>query len=95
MNTIWKFQLVITDCQKIIVPFGSRPLSVINQRGQPCLYMLVDPNKETVQRLVYIFGTGNPIDPEVITDTQFIGTIEDRQFVWHVFMWNKEIGDMS
>jgi len=80
---IWKYELKITDRQKVRMPVVSDLLSVANQRGSLCLWAMVDPaNANTVERDIEIIGTGNPMPDGRRT---FIGSAVIDPFVWHVF----------
>jgi len=87
MKTIYKYQLGITSRQIVEIPEQSKILSVANQRGHLCLWVMVNSYKPLVKRTIEILGTGNPI-PESISQPvgrHFIGTVIIEPFVWHVF----------
>lgn len=84
MKTIWKFPLYIVDEQTVQLPDTAQPLSVQIQDGEPCLWALVDPQAPSNPRRVKIFGTGNPVD--ISGNWNFVGTIQERIFVWHIFI---------
>lgn len=80
---IWKYELKLTDRQKVSMPVASDLLSVANQRGTLCLWAMVDPtNANKVERDIEIIGTGNPMPDG---RRSFIGTAVIDPFVWHVF----------
>jgi len=81
---IFKYPLQIIDRQILKLPVGARKLSVQNQGGFVCLWALVDPNAEKRPVEIFIYGTGNPIDQD-ITRQLYIDTVQQGQFVWHVF----------
>lgn len=84
MKRIFKFPLQITDIQKIRMPKDSSLLTVQVQKGTPCLWALVDTDKEAVERLIGIIGTGHPVPENVL---RYIGTFQvlEGTFVGHVF----------
>jgi hypothetical protein len=91
MQTIWKYELELTDVQQLRMPLHAVILSVAyqrnlqEQRDMLCLWALVDPTRSHVPRTIEIHGTGNhSIDPQY---TQlFIGTVPmPNGLVWHVF----------
>ena len=84
MKTIWKFPLSVTDFQSVRIPRDAEILSVADQYGDICVWALVDPKAELEDRMFYIFGTGNPVN-EVIPKN-FLGSIQQSVFVWHVFV---------
>lgn len=89
MSTIWKYELEVTDIQRVPMPAGARLLSV---QGQPVgnatvlmLWAQVDPTQLDADRVIAIVGTGNPA-PDVGDDTAvYVGTAVCPPFVWHVF----------
>lgn len=82
MITIFKYELKITDEQRIDIPEGAKILSVQMQRDTPCLWAMVNTKNKLERRKIAIIGTGNPC---WCPDWDFIGTIQERVFVWHVF----------
>lgn len=84
MKTIWKYPLMVTDCQTVRMPQGAEILSVADQRGELCVWALVDPDADLEDRMFYIFGTGNPVSE--ILPWQFVGSVQQNVFVWHVFV---------
>ena len=81
---IFKYIIQITDLQSVALPPCAQILSVQAQAGALCLWALVTPSKNTVERLLEIFGTGNPI-PDADAEREFIGTVQLDGFVWHIF----------
>ena len=84
MKTIFKYAVEITDEQVVKMPKGAHALSAQIQNGQLCVWAMVDTESELVDRTVRIFGTGNPVDLNGMW--QFLGTVQERIFVWHVFI---------
>lgn len=88
MITIWKYELEITDEQKIDMPFGARILSVQLQSGKPQLWALVETRNSTLPVKILVAGTGNPINmPESarFVDTFQIMNQRGHSLVFHVF----------
>lgn len=87
MKTIWKFPIEITDVQPVCMPEGAEILSAQVQGGQLCLWALVNPENQMTERVIEVFGTGNPIHSGMGTDRKFIATAQMRDMppVWHVF----------
>lgn len=100
---IYKYPLVVTDVQTVLLPIGARVLSVQDQGswdGALALWAVVDAHQQSVERKVYIVGTGNPL-PEPVKrayedeftratadQPYYIGTVQqaDGRLVWHVFV---------
>lgn len=82
---IYKFPLVVTDEQHIRIGESSKILSCQFQNNTLCLWALCDPDAAfIIARKVRIIGTGNPM-PDM-TNFNFVATVQERQFVWHVFV---------
>lgn len=83
MITIFKYELRITDEQKIDLPKGAIILSVQMQGDTLCLWAMVDTDNKLESRSIAIIETG---DPCWCPNWNFIGTIQGPVFVWHVFI---------
>ena len=81
---IWKWQLLVNDCQKIMMPAGAILLDVQMQDILCCIWALCDENAPMVPRYIGVYGTGNPIpnDPG-----KYIATFQTHggAMVFHVF----------
>lgn len=90
MKTIWKFPIQVDDEQSMLAPDGWRPLAVQFQRGELCLWALVDPEAEKKKVRVYVNGTGHPVRH----NGTFVGTVQmmGGDLVFHVFV---DPGDVS
>jgi len=64
----------------------AKPLCVqIDEKdGKPYLWILRYPDEFKMVRTIKIVGTGQDQDGNVSSD-KYIGTFQDRGFVWHVF----------
>ena len=83
--TVYKYSLEISSRQSVRMPSDARILSIQAQRGEPCIWALVDEREKCVHaHKIRMFGTGHPIPDIPMT---FLGTfqVEDRDFVFHVF----------
>jgi len=91
---IWKCALRITDQQVVIVPRGSKFLTVQIQKGEPQLWFLCNEKEPMTDRIITIYGTGHAL-PEY--PGEYISTFQELggDLVWHVFEigGNMEIGD--
>jgi hypothetical protein len=79
---IFKYELTAADKQTLTLPV-IKVLSVGFQPGKLCLWALVDPESVLKQVEVEIVGTGH--DKEPVEGQEFLGTVFDHPFVWHVF----------
>lgn len=84
-QTIWKFLLLLTDSQSLSMPENAQLLSVQLQDGAICLWALVNPDLPVESRTFEIHGTGKPIHCDTGILRRYIGTVQQRPFVWHVF----------
>lgn len=93
-SMVWKFPLEIKDLQHLHVPRGAKVLSCgRDANGQICIWFLVSPNRPKHIRAIRIVGTGNPFDAADMHT--FAGSIVDGPFVWHIFAFNYEGGQIS
>ena len=88
MNTIWKF--VLTEDCTIALPRGAEMLTVAAQRGEICLWVKVDPDREREERRFMTFGTGWPIPKMRMV---YLGTsqIDGGALIFHTFEILKEV----
>ncbi|NMC34573.1 MAG: hypothetical protein GYA36_19295 [Veillonellaceae bacterium] len=100
MSTIWKFQLVRPNVNRIAMPKGARVFKTSNETKEnyPNLWAIVDPTAEKEDRFFLVTGTGHTIpDIEGVTE-KYVGTfftdVDDshpmapllpRVLVYHVF----------
>ena len=87
MKVIWKYNIDITDYQVINTRADADFLTVQMQGFYPCIWVAVDTEKENKEYVIEVFGTGNPIPDH---DRDYIGTIQESAFVWHVFVRDNE-----
>lgn len=84
METIYKYELAITDNQVVQMPIDAKILTVQTQHGKPWMWALVNPEYPLVKRNFETYGTGHRVPTLGIT---YIGTyqVEDGSLVFHVF----------
>jgi hypothetical protein len=86
MRTIWKFPLAGNDANNVVMPAGAKVLTVQMQDRDVTLWAEVDDKAKTNEARVFlIFGTGHPMPREMGYRDVYIGTVQDRSFVWHVY----------
>jgi len=85
MITIWKYPLEVTDNQIVMMPKNAKILTVQVQRGQPCLWALVDAGQKQGPRMILTVGTGE--DAAHVAGRNYVGTYQlfDEDEVYHVF----------
>jgi len=88
-KTIYKYTLEVTDEQDIEMPLNSTILTIQVQNNIPCLWAIVDPNETEVRvKRVMIFGTGHPIDDDILKfNLSYIYTfqLKEESLVFHAF----------
>ena len=82
MRTIWKFPLKLTDEQDVLIPSGPRFLTVQMQGSIPTLWASVDTEGIPTSYHILCRGTGHPLNGK---EAIYLGTVQERQFVWHFF----------
>ena len=83
MKRIFKYPLAITDEQRISMPVGAEILCVQMQADTMTIWARVDDAAPVERRLIRVFGTGHDASESV--DLSYVGTVQERWFVWHVF----------
>lgn len=79
------YPLSVTNTQQFEIPEDSEFLTVQMQRGQPCLWAIVDTEKPKIIRNVHIVGTGHEITFSV-AECKYVGTFQPSDdLVFHVF----------
>lgn len=81
-ETIYKYELEITDRQEVRMSRTAEFLSVQMQGDKLCLWAMVRPNDAQASFEILIFGTGHTLP---VPYGRYIGTVQQGQFVWHVF----------
>jgi hypothetical protein len=85
MKTIWKFPLAMVSPQRVDMPEGAQILTVQAQGDFGCIWALVDPDVEKQSHYFEIYGTGQVVTDDGVTERPYVGTFQTDQFVWHVF----------
>lgn len=84
MKIIYKYPIVITQDQTVLVPRGAKFLSVMDQNGALCLWFEVETVNPVEARAIEVHGTGNPIN-DTCGKRIHIGSVIQGPCVWHVF----------
>lgn len=82
---IYKFILEMQEIQNIQMPKGAKLLSAQFQGDDLCLWALCDPNQPHMHRKIRLEGTGHEIQCLSDKEMEFIATVQDGRFVWHIF----------
>lgn len=82
---IYKYPLSLREAKTLVkMPRDAVVRHVGMQNGDVTIWAEVLPDNPTVTRTFHVFGTGHPITTEP-GSTDFVGTVFDGPFVWHVF----------
>jgi len=89
MLKIFKYELEITDFQKVEISGFRKTLKVAEQNGNLCLWCLVQTlDKEIFIMDVYINGTGHEIKHEYFNREKYFDSVVMKNgLVWHVFIY--------
>ena len=86
---IFKYPIVITDHQQIMMPRGANLIHVgPDPSGQLCVWAKTDPKKEHKPVDIWVIGTGNqmPVDAAL---SAHLGSVNHDPFMWHIFWSSK------
>jgi hypothetical protein len=93
-QVIWKYALpLLFRPIDLLLPLGGKILDVQDQKGTIYLWVLHDAGSEMTVRRFEIFGTGQKIEPAQDLRRDFLATVQQGPFVWHVFElreWKRE-----
>ena len=92
MGVIYKYPLEIGSTSHITMPKYAKILCVQMQHNVPTIWALhhdeaAEPDYET--RTFRVVGTGELVPDDYNEDkAAYIGTVQDGQYVWHIFEVN-------
>ena len=104
---VYKYPLEITDTQVISSFATFTPLStdvqlvvpaeygygeVAMARPQVFLWAMVDANSKRADQVINTVGTGNPVEGN---PGSFVGTVQERGLVWHIFWGGRRTKEPS
>jgi hypothetical protein len=81
MKVIYRYRLHLGEAT-IETTEGATILSVQMQQGQICVWMECLTGAKYKQRTFTVIGTGHPFDGSTV---QYVNTVQDGSFVWHVY----------
>lgn len=84
INTaIWKYIVELAGrVQPFDIPIGAKVVAFQMQNGAMCMWAIVNRDLKLERRYFFIMGTGNEFESD---GTNYIGTAQEGQFVWHLF----------
>ena len=85
MNTIYKYELDVTQSQKLELPSNCNILDLQVQNGVPCLWVQLNDACETKVFDIQMYGTGWQLE-ESIHSYDYLGTVQIDGFVWHYYI---------
>jgi hypothetical protein len=85
-QTIWKYNLQVTEEHILQIPEGSQILSLQLQGTQPVLWVLVDESRLPLKRRMYTYSVGKQLTPPPAGQT-YVGTYQlSPTMAYHVFI---------
>lgn len=87
-QAIWKFPigdqaLACADDIQLHIPQGATVLTCMEQQGEPCIWMKVDPEAQTETRYFKLFATGQKFDDRGL---HYVGTYQLKgYYMFHLF----------
>lgn len=83
-DTVWKFELKLTDEQTIVVTEDARILSAQMQFDKLCVWVRLNPQTPQQQRRIFVHGTGHDVSHYA---GRHLGTVQigNGTLVFHVF----------
>lgn len=84
MQIVYKYLANIGEKTLLVLPIGSKILTVQKQNENICFWVLQSPNHvPTEVRSILKVGTGHSFDDT--NQYEYIGTVQDGVLVWHYF----------
>jgi hypothetical protein len=83
MKTIWKYPIEIHEYFNIDMPKDAEVLSIQDQKGIICMWVLVNPHNQLERRGFRIYPTGQPVE----YNGDYIGTFQlsGGDIILHLF----------
>jgi hypothetical protein len=83
METIYKYPVEPT--MVIRLPKDAKPLCVQMQNGAPYMWVVLDNEAKTDDRIFHCTGTGHDMSRYSTSRLDYIGTFQGEGLVFHVF----------
>lgn len=86
MRTIWKKHIPIADESHVPMPFGSVPIHLELQNGEPTLWFECLDSMALIPHHFHWYGTGHTL-PEDMKGIAYVGTIQlPNGLVFHLYL---------
>lgn len=82
METIYKYELELTDTQALSLPADAEILTIQQQGPSIFAWVKLDNQKPERDRTIVVCGTGSPLKQPYM---RYITTIQVGIMVWHFF----------
>lgn len=82
---MYKYMLKISTATQVVkMPLTAKIMTLQLQEGNPCMWALVDPAEELVDRTFDTYGTGQQLPGGY---QEYVGTyvLDEMEYVGHVF----------
>lgn len=83
---VWKYKLS-PDKTTYDIPKNAKILCAMNQYNELCIWAEVNPEAETEERVIEVFGTGHTISYDIGTERKYISSVslDGGLFIFHVY----------
>ena len=87
MQVIYKYPIATARRTLVLMPVAAEILSANVKARQIYVWAKVNTQYLLRERTFYVLGTGHtfPAPGDYMGPLEFIDTVHDRQYVWHVF----------
>ena len=94
MKTIYKYPLEVKDLVRISMPRGAKVIHAgFDPQERLCVWAIVDTDRPLHVRAFCVAGTGNPFEsPDM---WEHINTVRIGPFIWHIFVFTIEGGEIA
>lgn len=82
---IYKYPLELVPFQRLNVPVPFKPLAVQVQNQQITLWAETPGGEPTRGASVVIVGTGHDVKAEALAGKEYVDTVQNGGYVWHVY----------
>lgn len=82
---IYKYELKRASTQFVQIPEKSSIIDIQIQKGKIMMWAEVEPDSPEIDIKINMYGTGQEV-AENGCDTDYLGTIQDGDNVWHFYM---------
>ena len=94
MKTIYKYPLEVKDLVRINMPRAAKVIHAgFDSQDRLCVWVVVDTDRPLHVRAFSVVGTGNPLESPHMWN--HLNTVSVGPFIWHVFEFAHEGGEIE